>query len=162
MTRKPVAMRKELYAHPFSSVEIAQADVPVLENPSLKLSRHENFLIGRWFSLSAAFAGLVYTVRTQPNAWIELVAIGVVSLAGWWFRISTVEWAVLGFTSAMILALEAINTAIETVVDLVSPQFHPLARLAKDTAAGALLIAVMGSVVVALCIFGPRIWQLLG
>jgi diacylglycerol kinase len=149
MTRKQLVMQKQPYARPFPSAGPSRSG----------LNRPSNFLAGRWFSLSAAAAGAFYTVRTQPNAWIELAAIGVVVFAGWWFRVTTIEWAVLGLTSALLLALEAVNTAIETVVDLVSPQYHPLAKLAKDTAAGALLLAVLGSLVVALCIFGPRLWQ---
>jgi diacylglycerol kinase len=89
------------------------------------------------------------------------VALAVVALLGVWFGISALEWGLLGLTVAMILALEAVNTAIETVVDLVSPQVHPLAKIAKDAAAGALVIAVLGSIFVALCIFGPRLWALL-
>lgn len=117
-----------------------------------------NFWHGRRLSLTAAAEGIIYTFRTQPNAWIEAVALAVVALAGIWFGISALEWGLLGLTVAVILALEAVNTAIETVVDLVSPRYHPLAKVAKDTAAGALLIAVVGSVVVAACIFGPRVW----
>jgi diacylglycerol kinase (ATP) len=120
-----------------------------------------NFWRGRGLSFVAAWAGLVYIVRTQPNLWIEMAALSVVVLAGLWFGISALEWGVLGLTIALILALEAVNTAIETVVDLVSPTYHPLAKIAKDTAAAALLIAVVGSVVVAAAIFGPRLWALL-
>jgi diacylglycerol kinase (ATP) len=59
---------------------------------------------------------------------------------------------------AVVLALEAVNTAVEAVVDLVSPHYHPLAKIAKDTAAGALVFAVLGSILVAASIFGPRLW----
>jgi diacylglycerol kinase len=106
----------------------------------------------------AAFEGVAYTLRTQPNARIELAALTVVALAGLWFGITALEWGLLGLTVAVILALEAVNTAIEAVVDLVSPQIHPLAKIAKDTAAGAMIIAVLGSVFVAASIFGPRLW----
>jgi len=88
-------------------------------------------------------------LRTQPNAWIELAAGGVVALIGWWLAISLVEWALLGFTVALILALEAVNTAVEAVVDLASPQLHPLAKIAKDAAAAAMVFAVLGSLVAA-------------
>jgi diacylglycerol kinase len=102
-----------------------------------------------------------YVLRTQPNAWLELGALGVVAAAGWWFAIAPLEWAILGLTIALVLALEAVNTAVESVVDLVSPGYHPLAKVAKDTAAGAMIFAVLGSVVVAAAIFGPRLWALL-
>ncbi len=77
-------------------------------------------------------------LRTQPNAWIELAALVVVFGLAWAFQVSGVEWALLAVTIFGVLAFEALNTAIEAVVDLVSPEYHPLARIAKDTAAGAL------------------------
>ncbi len=117
-----------------------------------------SFLRGRWLSLRAAWAGVTYTLRTQPNAWIELTALSVVVIAGVWFGIDALEWGLLGLTVAVVLALEAMNTAIEAVVDLVSPQIHPLAKIAKDSAAGAMIFAVLGSIAVAAAIFVPRLW----
>lgn len=129
--------------------------------PAMNYRNGSSFWLGRWYSLRAAWAGVRYTLRTQPNAWIELVALVVVIAAGWWFRVSPLEWAVLGLTMALVLALEAVNTALESVVDLVSPQVHPLAKTAKDAAAGAMIFIVLGSIWVALWIFGPRLWALL-
>ncbi len=123
--------------------------------------RDRGFLRGRWFSFKAALAGAAHTLRTQPNAWIELAAMGVVSVAGWCLEISGLEWAVLGLTMFLVLALEAVNTAVEAVVDLVSPDYHPLAKIAKDAAAGAMVFVVLGSICVALAVFGPRLWALL-
>lgn len=120
------------------------------------------FVGGRWVSFRAAIAGVAHTMRTQPNAWIELAAMAVVALAGLWLRISALEWALLGLTTFLILALEAVNTAIEAVVDLVSPEWHPLARIAKDAAAGAMVFAVLGSIAVAAAIFLPKIAALAG
>jgi diacylglycerol kinase (ATP) len=120
-----------------------------------------SFWGGRWQSLHAALTGAAYTLRTQPNAWIELAALVVVVAVGWWFEIRPVEWAVVGLTMSIVLALEAINTAIESLVDLVSPQYHPLAKTAKDAAAGAMIFAVLGSIWVALFIFGPKLWALI-
>ena len=119
------------------------------------------FLRGRWISVRAALAGASHTLRTQPNAWIELAAFVVVMAAAWLFGVSAVEWALLGLTIMAVLALEAINTAIEAVVDLVTPEYHPLARVAKDTAAGAMIFMVVGSLIVAGAIFGPRLLALL-
>lgn len=81
--------------------------------------------------------------------------------AGWWFRIARGEWLVLILICTLILALEAVNTAVEATVDLVSPGYHPLAKIAKDAAAGALVFAVLGSIGVAAMIFGPHLWSLL-
>lgn len=122
--------------------------------------RDRGFWAGRWFSLRAALAGARYTLRTQPNAWIELCAVLVVCLTGWWLRLPWLEWGILGLTFFLVLALESLNTAIEAVVDLVSPDYHPLAKVAKDAAAGAMVFVVLGSVCVALAIFSPRLWAL--
>lgn len=116
--------------------------------------------ISRWHSFTCAVRGMVYTVRTQRNTWIELAAAVVVAVVGVWLRIAPLEWAVLGMTVFTILALEAVNSAVEAVVDLASPDYHELARIAKDAAAGAMLFAVIGSLVVAAAIFGPRLWAL--
>lgn len=115
----------------------------------------------RWQSFTCAVAGLAYTVRTQRNSWIELTAASVAVIAGIALRISAVEWGLLALTVFTILALEAINSAIEAVVDLASPNHHELARIAKDCAAGAMLFAVIGSLGVAVAIFGPRLWALI-
>jgi diacylglycerol kinase len=119
-----------------------------------------SFLQSRAKSLRAALDGTAHTLRTQPNAWIEVAAALVVFAGAWLFRLPAVEWALLGLTVFVVLALEAVNTAIEAIVDLVSPGYHPLARVAKDAAAGAMVFAVLGSLVVAAAIFGPRILDL--
>jgi diacylglycerol kinase (ATP) len=124
---------------------------PFVPNP------RRRFLYSRWFSLRAALSGVRYTLRTQPNTWLELTACAVVVGAGWRFGVTRVEWALLAAVICLIFALEAVNTSIEAVVDLVSPEFHPLAKIAKDAAAGALVFAVLGSLVVAGLIFGPHL-----
>ena len=124
--------------------------------------RDKGFIVSRWYSFRVALNGARHTLRTQANAWIELTAILVVSGAGLWFGLRPVEWAVLALTFGAVLAMEAVNTAVEAVVDLVSPDHHPLAGLAKDAAAGALVFIVLGSLGVAVAIFGPRIVALFG
>jgi diacylglycerol kinase len=115
----------------------------------------------RWHSFTAAARGAAYTLRTQRNAWIELTAALVAVAAGLWLRIEALAWAVLALTIGLILALEAVNSAIEALVDLVSPDYHELARTAKDCAAGAMIFAVLGSLGVAAAIFGPPLARLL-
>lgn len=114
----------------------------------------------RWHSFTCAVDGLVHTLRTEPNTRIELAAAAVAAIAGIWLRIEPGDWALLALTIGIILALEAVNSAIEAIVDLVAPEYHELARIAKDCAAGAMLFAVFGSLGVALAIFGPRLWAL--
>ena len=106
-----------------------------------------------------AFAGLFHLFKSQRNARIELI-IGVVAcaLAGW-LRISRAEWAVLVLTIAAVLILEGLNTSIEAAVDLASPEFHRLAKTAKDVAAGMVLIAALASIIIGLVILGPPLWR---
>lgn len=122
--------------------------------------RDRGFLPSRYYSVRVALAGALYTLRTQPNAWIEMGAGVLIGIAGLFFGISALEWGILGLTIFAVLACEAINTAIEAVVDLVSPDFHPLAKIAKDSAAGAMIFIVIGSICVALGVFGPRLLAL--
>ena len=131
-----------------------------MDNLAAITGRDRHFLAGRWFSFKAALSGVWHTLTTQPNAWIELTAVAVVTLTGWWLAISAIEWALLALTFGLILALEAVNTAVEAVVDLVTPHYHPLAKIAKDAAAGALVFAVLGSIGVAVAILGPRLWAI--
>jgi diacylglycerol kinase len=105
-----------------------------------------------------AFAGVGYLFRTQRNARIHAVIGAAVVVVGSWLRVSRVEWAVLLLTIASVLILEGLNTAIEAAVDLASPNLHPLAKTAKDVAAGMVLIAAMAAVGVGLLILGPPLW----
>lgn len=111
-------------------------------------------------SFRYAFAGVFYLITTQRNAQIHC-AIGLAALvAGAVLGISRVEWAVIVATCAMVLAAEGANTAIEAVVDIASPEYHPLAKIAKDVAAGAVLLCAIAAAINGLIIFGPRLWAL--
>ncbi|MCC6239647.1 MAG: diacylglycerol kinase family protein [Phycisphaerales bacterium] len=105
-----------------------------------------------------AFAGVWYLLRTQRNARIE-VGLGVgACLVGAWVGLSRTEWAVIAFTIALVLILEGLNTAVEMCVDLAMPENHPLAKHAKDLAAGMVLIASAASVAVGALILAPPLW----
>jgi diacylglycerol kinase len=110
-------------------------------------------------SFRFAFSGIWRMLRTQRNARIEMVIGAAACAMGWWLRISSDQWAILALTIALVLIVEGFNSAIEAVVDLASPQIHPLAKAAKDLAAGMALIAAIASFIVGLLIFGPAIWE---
>ena len=109
-------------------------------------------------SFGFAFAGLWLLLRTQRNARIHVILGTAACGLGAWLRISRVEWAVIVFTIALVLILEGLNTAVEAAIDLASPDIHPLAKAAKDLAAGMVLIAAIASVAVGLLILGPPLW----
>ena len=126
--------------------------------PPRPLLRAHIFSIRVIRSFYYAFAGLSYLFRTQRNARVH-VTIGAAACAiAAWVHVSRVEWAVLVFTIALVLILEGLNTAVEAAIDLASPKYHPLAKAAKDLAAGMVLIGALASIAVGLLILGPPLW----
>ena len=119
-------------------------------------ARARNF----WQSLAFAFAGVRHALNSQRNLRIHVAIAAAVVIAGFVLRINRQEWAIVVTLIALVIGLELLNTAIEALVDLASPEPHPLAKVAKDTAAGAILVAAAGSAIVGLIIFLPRLWQL--
>jgi diacylglycerol kinase len=112
-------------------------------------------------SFRYAFQGLADLFRSQPNARIHAAAAAAAISLGAHFQISRSEWAVVSLCIALVLSLEALNTAIEHLTDLVSPDYHPLAGRAKDVAAAAVLIGAIGAAVAGGLIFFPKIWAML-
>ena len=109
-------------------------------------------------SFRFAFAGIGYLFRTQRNARIHAVIAAIVCLLAAWLRVTRIEWSILILTIACVLILEGLNTALEAVVDLASPQIRPLAKIAKDVTAGMVLVAAITSVIIGLLILGPPLW----
>ena len=112
-------------------------------------------------SFGFAFKGMATLFKTQPNARIHLIAMCAVTVAGYLLKVSTTEWCFTVIAFAMVLCAEAFNTAIEFVVDLISPDYHPLAGKAKDVAAAAVLITAIGAAIVGIIIFLPKLLILL-
>ncbi len=113
-------------------------------------------------SFSHAFEGIVHAVRTETNIRIQLAALAAVLGAAAWCRVTPVELALLLLSSGCVIALELVNTALETVVNLVTEEYSERAKLAKDVAAGAVLVMAGVSVLVGLAIVLPRAARGLG
>jgi len=113
------------------------------------------YLTGRLRSFGYAIRGLKVLLQSQHNARIHALATILVVALGALLRISMTEWALVTLAMVCVWAAEALNTAIEFVVDLVSTENHPLAAKAKDVAAAAVLIAAIGALVVGGLVFGP-------
>lgn len=110
-------------------------------------------------SLSFALRGIAFGLRTEPHLRAHLVIAALVVAAGFWLGITPQQWTVIALCTALVVACELINTAVERAVDLVTPDYHPLAEAAKNAAAGAVLVAVAGAVVCGLIILGPALWE---
>lgn len=108
-------------------------------------------------SFSFACQGILESVRTERNIQIHVVLTVVIIIFGWYFSLNGMEWLFILAAIAGTIALELVNSAIERVVDLVTDQIHPLAKQAKDIAAGAVFIYAIFSVIVGLVIFLPKI-----
>jgi diacylglycerol kinase (ATP) len=117
------------------------------------------FINSRSHAFRHALRGWWYVIRTQRNAWIHALITTLVVLLAFWLGLSVRDWAVLLLTIAMVWTAEFINTALEAVVDLASPQHHPLAKVGKDVGAAAVLIAALTSILIGLLILGPPLWE---
>ncbi|GAB4472815.1 MAG: diacylglycerol kinase [Anaerolineae bacterium] len=110
-------------------------------------------------SFRHAFAGVAYALSTQPNTRIHAaIMVGTAGL-GAWLRIPAGGWALIALAAGAVWTAELVNTALEAVVDLASPDHHPLAKAAKDTAAAAVLLAAVTAVIVGLLVLGPPLFE---
>ncbi len=109
-------------------------------------------------SFGYALRGIGILLRMQANARLHALATLLAVGAGFWFGISGGEWCAVIAAIGLVWTAEGLNTALETVVDLVSPEQHPLAGRAKDVAAGAVLCAALAAFLIGVLIFGPRVW----
>ena len=122
------------------------------------MTEHKKFSItDRASSFRFAFAGLAAFVRSEHNAWIHLAAALAVIALGFTVQISSGEWISVIICMALVFTAEILNTAIEKIMDHLSPKRHPAVKLIKDMAAGAVLIAATAAVVIALIIFIPKL-----
>jgi len=117
-----------------------------------------DFFKSRALSFRYAFSGWWYVIRTQRNAWIHaIVSLSVVSVSIW-LRLDPRDWALIIIAIAMVWTAEFINTALEAVVDLASPEQHERAQVSKDVGAAAVLIAAGSAALIGILILGPLLW----
>lgn len=125
------------------------------------MRQHSKWRKSRLQSFLNAFRGLGYTLRTQPNAQIHVAVASLVIAFGFYVQLTATEWCLVALAAALVLGAEALNTAVEVLTDLVSPDFHPLAGLAKDTAAGGVMACALGAAAVGLIIFVPYLYDMI-
>ena len=113
------------------------------------------FLNSRLISFRHAIIGWQHVVKTQENAWIHLVATILVIILAVWLEISLYGWIGLLLVIGIVWISEFLNTALEVIVDLASPERHPLAKVGKDVGAAAVLISASIAVIIGLLILGP-------
>jgi len=121
----------------------------------------QTFSISRQLkSFRYAFAGLRYVILNESNMHVHIMALFVVLVMGFYFHLSVTEWCLVVIVIGMVVIAETLNTALELLTDLTSPDYHPLAGKAKDVAAGAVVLAAITAAIVGSLIFLPKIWDL--
>ncbi|MCJ7568096.1 MAG: diacylglycerol kinase family protein [Anaerolineales bacterium] len=106
-------------------------------------------------SFNHAFAGWLHVLQTQRNAWIHAMATILVFAIAIWVGLDRLSGAILLVTIGLVWISEFLNTALEAIVDLASPEVHPLARVGKDVGAAAVLISALIAIIVGLLVLGP-------
>ena len=125
--------------------------------PKKPTTEAEQFVKDRKNSFLAAFQGLAFVFRTQRNAWIHLASTVIVVGVGIFLHLEIGEWITLLLVIGLVWLAEFLNTAFEAIVDLASPEIHPLAKISKDVGAASVLIAAILAVVIGILILGPAI-----
>ena len=108
-------------------------------------------------SFKYAIEGIISSFKTERNMKIHVLAMIVVIALGFFFKLDKVEWCFIIIAIVSVISAELFNTAIETVVDMVSPERNPKAKLAKDIAAGAVLVVAIGAAIIGFIVFGPKV-----
>lgn len=111
----------------------------------------------RFKSFKYAFEGIFELAKAQPNFRIHLFAACVALLLSWFFSIDKIEWCFIVFAIFIVLAAEAFNTSLEYLTDLVSPDYHILAKKTKDVAAAGVLLTAIGAAIIGMIIFIPKL-----
>ena len=117
-------------------------------------------LAARLKSFAYAFRGVLIILRSQHNAWIHSLATIVVCAMGLVFGFTKGEWCWIVLAIVVVWTAEALNTALEFLIDAATPEHHPLVEKAKDVAAGAVLVSAAGAAVIGLIIIGPYVLRL--
>lgn len=113
----------------------------------------------RWVSLGYAVSGWLYMFRWQKNTRIlSVITVGVIVM-GLWLEVDLLSWAVLILTIALVWMAEFLNAAIEAAINLASAEYHPMAKVGKDVAAGAVLLGAVASVLIGMAIFIPPLLE---
>ncbi|HOC23278.1 MAG TPA: diacylglycerol kinase family protein [Anaerolineaceae bacterium] len=136
--------------------------IPEQQSQRKKPSALKLFIISRGNSFKYASRGLSYVMRTQKNAWIHTVVMLAVIAVSFWLQLTRMEWVAILLVIGMVWTAEFINTSLESIVDMASPERHPLAQVGKDVAAAAVLFAAMIAVIVGILVLGPHLRIKLG
>lgn len=122
------------------------------------MTKKESFVAGRLKSIGYAFNGTLLLLKNEASLKVQFAISLLVTAAGFFFNISTIEWLVQLLAMALVISLEGINTAIEQIADFIHPEFNTKIGVIKDIAAGAVFISSIFAIVIGLIIYLPKIF----
>ncbi len=121
------------------------------------MAKKDNFLINRLKSITYAFKGAILLLKTEASIQIQFVIAILITIAGFYFDISTTEWILQTFAIGLVMSIEGLNTALEAMSDFIHPERHKKIGFIKDIAAGAVFIASVAAVIVGCIIYFPKL-----
>lgn len=127
-----------------------------------KRKETKQFIRGRKNSFRYAFAVFLFVLKTQKNAWLHLIATAIVIFVSFWLGIDRIEWLAILLVIGLVWMAEFMNTALEVIVDLASPEKHPLAKVGKDVGAASVLIAAILAVIIGVIVLWQPLIEKLG
>ncbi|SDB31039.1 diacylglycerol kinase (ATP) [Flavobacteriaceae bacterium MAR_2010_188] len=118
--------------------------------------KKDNLFINRVKSVGFAFKGAVYLIKNESSIQIQFVIAIIMTIAGFYFKLSSTEWLIQIAFIGMVMSIEGLNTAVEYIADFVHPDFHTAIGVIKDIAAGAVFIASTAAIIAGLIIYIPK------
>ena len=120
--------------------------------------KKQSFFITRLKSVHYAYRGAMLLLKTEASIQMQFVIAVLVIIAGFYFNISTTEWVLQCLAIGMVMSIEGVNTAIESLADFIHPEYHDKIGFIKDISAGAVFIAAMVAIVVGIIIYFPKVF----
>lgn len=122
----------------------------------MEFERDKTFLTGRFKSMGFAFKGAVKLITTEHSVMVQFTFAILLTIAGFYFKISHEEWLIQTLTIGLVLGIEGLNTAVEKVADFIHPEYHERIGFIKDIAAGAVFFAALTAIAVGCIIYIPK------
>lgn len=122
------------------------------------MKKKDSFLVNRIKSIGFAFKGAYLLITTEASLKVQFVIGIIMTVAGLYFGLSSIEWCIQILVIALVMAVEGVNTVIEEIADFIHPAYHPKIGLIKDLAAGAVFIVAIAAVAVGCIIYIPKIF----
>ncbi|HPF97842.1 MAG: diacylglycerol kinase family protein [Flavobacteriaceae bacterium] len=122
------------------------------------MSEKESFLMNRIRSVGYAFKGAFLLLKTEASIQIQFVIAILVTIAGFYFKISATEWIMQIFAIGLVMGIEGLNTAVESIADFIHPEHHKKIGFIKDISAGAVFIAAIVAIIIGFIIYFPKLF----